>query len=406
MKIKSKYKLANILAVCKKLSHPENGFKSIHVAGTNGKGSVCHKIASSLKIANYKVGLFSSPHISSFTQRIKINDIPISEKKMNNYIAFVNEEAGKLDIKLSFFEILTVVCFLYFSEKKVDFAVIEVGLGGRLDATNIITPILSVITSISYDHIKILGTDIEEIAFEKAGIIKKSIPVVIGPSAKRKAIEKKANQTNSKIINVNCNRGFFDEENSSIAKMSLLEIKKSFEIEKEAIEKGILTRPCCRFECFLKDHELSKQHSHFPHVLIFDVAHNKCALSKLFYITKKTFPNRDIRLIFGMSKDKDIDTCIGVIKENVKNVHLVEALISRSFSKEILLAKFIEHNFKNAFIEKTISISLKKAFEKAHLNDEILIVCGSFYIMQEARSFFGINEKTDAKEIREKLSLI
>ena len=165
--------LGNINAICSLLNHPQNNFKSIHVAGTNGKGSTSHLIASVLQEQGYKVGLYTSPHLKDFRERIKVNGEMISKKEV---VDFVNAHMEDFtEIGLSFFEMSTALAFAYFSDHKVDVAVIEVGLGGRLDATNIINPELSVITNVAFDHQHLLGDTIALIAKEKAGIIKKCI---------------------------------------------------------------------------------------------------------------------------------------------------------------------------------------------------------------------------------------
>jgi dihydrofolate synthase/folylpolyglutamate synthase len=158
--------------------HPHESFRSIHVAGTNGKGSVAHLIAAELQVSGYKVGLYTSPHLIDFRERIRINGTPIDEDYV---VKFVEEEKEFFEpLNPSFFELTTAMAFKFFKEKNVDIAVIEVGLGGRLDCTNIITPIVSIITNISLDHTQLLGSSLEQIAFEKGGIIKKNVPVIIG----------------------------------------------------------------------------------------------------------------------------------------------------------------------------------------------------------------------------------
>ena len=170
--------LENSLALDKHLGHPHKNFRSIHIAGTNGKGSCAHTLAAILQQCGYKVGLYTSPHLVDFRERIRINGQPIPE---NYVVDFVEKEKEFFEpLKPTFFELTTALAFQYFSDMQIDIAVIEVGLGGRLDCTNIITPILSVITNISRDHTQLLGHSLEQIAIEKAGIIKKGIPVVIG----------------------------------------------------------------------------------------------------------------------------------------------------------------------------------------------------------------------------------
>lgn len=170
--------LTNTIALCSNLDHPEKKFKSIHIAGTNGKGSVSHMLAAIFQEAGYKTGLYVSPHYKDFRERIRVNGEYISQKYVVDFVE--SSQSTIQDIKPSFFEITVAMAFKYFADKKVDIAIIETGLGGRLDSTNVITPILSIITNISYDHQNILGNTLPEIAGEKAGIIKENIPVLIG----------------------------------------------------------------------------------------------------------------------------------------------------------------------------------------------------------------------------------
>ncbi|MCR4603074.1 MAG: bifunctional folylpolyglutamate synthase/dihydrofolate synthase [Prevotella sp.] len=172
--------LGNMMALDEHLGHPHQQFRSIHVAGTNGKGSVSHSLASQLQFCGYKVGLYTSPHLVDFRERIRVNGEPVNEEYV---VKFVEDNRELLaSLKPSFFEITTAMAFQYFAEQDIDIAIVEVGLGGRLDSTNIITPILSIITNVSPDHTQLLGNTIEEIAREKAGIMKKGVPCIIGES--------------------------------------------------------------------------------------------------------------------------------------------------------------------------------------------------------------------------------
>ena len=170
--------IGNIIKACKILKNPHDKFKSIHIAGTNGKGSTAHMIASVLQEAGFKTGLYTSPHLQDFRERIKINGQMISKDEVVNFVQ--ENELLFTKIKMSFFEYTVAMAFNYFEKSKIDIAIIEVGLGGRLDSTNIITPEVSVITNISHDHTNLLGNTLEKIAKEKAGIIKEKIPVIIG----------------------------------------------------------------------------------------------------------------------------------------------------------------------------------------------------------------------------------
>lgn len=192
--------LANTLALDEHFGHPHQSYVTIHVGGTNGKGSVSHTIASILQESGYCVGLYTSPHLVDFRERIRVNGIPISK---NYVVDFVEEERSFFEpLHPSFFEVTTAMAFKYFKDRNVDIAIIEVGLGGRLDCTNIITPLASVITNISYDHTQFLGNTLAEIAGEKAGIIKKGVPVIIGESNEetRPVFEAKAREMNAPIV--------------------------------------------------------------------------------------------------------------------------------------------------------------------------------------------------------------
>ena len=191
--------LSTTIEICRSLGDPQNKYPCIHIGGTNGKGSTSHMIASILQTAGYRVGLYTSPHLKSFTERIKVNGEEIDQDFIIN---FTSENISNIDrLNPSFFELTVAMAFSYFESSDIDIAVIEVGMGGRLDSTNIITPVLSVITNVSYDHVQFLGDTLEKIAFEKAGIIKKDVPVVISEyQIETSAVfEKTANQLNSPL---------------------------------------------------------------------------------------------------------------------------------------------------------------------------------------------------------------
>jgi len=192
--------LTNTFKLCEALGNPQNSFKSVHIAGTNGKGSSAHMLASIMQSAGYKTGLYTSPHLKSFTERIKVNGIEVKEQFVCSFIDSIREQIEK--IQPSFFEITVAMAFDYFAKQKVDIAVIEVGLGGRFDSTNIITPLVSLITSIGLDHTDMLGETLPEIAFEKAGIIKEDAPVVISETQPEiiHVFRKKANEMNAPLI--------------------------------------------------------------------------------------------------------------------------------------------------------------------------------------------------------------
>jgi dihydrofolate synthase / folylpolyglutamate synthase len=220
--------LTNTIALCEVLGNPQNKFKSIHIAGTNGKGSSSHMLAAILQTAGYKTGLYTSPHLKEFTERIKINGQEVAREFVVDFVARIKPEIDR--IKPSFFEITVAMAFDYFAQQKVDVAVIEVGLGGRLDSTNVITPIVSLITNISWDHKDLLGDTLVKIAFEKAGVIKSNVPVII--SERQSEVENvfivKARETQSKIL-------FADDEwkvkISSGGKFSINHFNSQFECD-------------------------------------------------------------------------------------------------------------------------------------------------------------------------------
>ncbi|MCH9611243.1 MAG: Folylpolyglutamate synthase [Chlamydiales bacterium] len=298
------------------LGRPSAAYPTIHVAGTNGKGSVCTKIARSLELAGKKVGLFTSPHISCISERIQINGrrIPL-------------EDLNRLWIKdLTYFESVTLAAFRFFAEQQVDIAVIEVGLGGRLDATNIITPILSVITSIDFDHQEFLGNTLESIAKEKAAIIKRGVPAVMGPHVKPRHLFPKEHW-----VEVS---GSYEEENCAIA-------AKALEILGYP-PLGMDAKPPCRFE----------QIGH----LIFDGAHNPAALKR----TLERVP-RPFACLAAFSKNGD---------EMRALLHEAQPLVVTEIDHERILPGD-ERDF-------------SKAFTSVY-NSDCLLVTGSLYIMERAK---------------------
>ena len=201
--------LDRIKHICKKLDSPQDCYKIIHVGGTNGKGSVCRFLESSLLNSGYNVGVYTSPHLQKFSERFVVNEKEISELEIVKLVIKIKpiiDEMAKEDNIPTFFEIVTAMAFQFFKEKNVDFAIIEVGLGGRYDATNIVNPIVTVVTNVSYEHQNILGDKIEDISFEKAGIIKKGIPIITAATGKvLDTLKKVASENNSKIIVINNN---------------------------------------------------------------------------------------------------------------------------------------------------------------------------------------------------------
>jgi len=337
------------------LGNPEKTCPTIHVSGTNGKGSVSHKIAKALQSSGLKVGLYTSPHLISFCERIQINGVPIPEETARQGILKL------FDLGLFFFEIATLLAFEYFRDQKVDIAVIEVGIGGRHDATNIIHPILSIITSVASDHENYLGSTLEKIAYEKAGIIKPGAPVVIGPKADYAVIREQAIACQSSLYKVEEVDGFYDLENSAVAHQALKLLP--YPLSNEDIEIGLKSRPPCRFE------QIGN--------VIFDVAHNPAGILRLLEAMEAHFPGQRFSVVIGMSKDKDVRKCLTMLAEKASHLYLVPSpglkAIGVEEMSEMLRQEGVSHF--------TAGLSIREALAA----EELLVVCGSFYIMKEAR---------------------
>ena len=299
--------LTNIIAFCDVLKNPEEKFVSIHVGGTNGKGSTSHIISSILQEAGYKVGLYTSPHLKNFTERIRINGEEISEKYVADFITkntlFLKKQ------QLSFFEMTVGLAFDYFASQKVDIAIVEVGLGGRLDSTNIISPEVSVITNIGYDHTQFLGDTLPEIAFEKAGIIKKNTPIVIGEKQKevadvffKKALEMDATISfaSDKKYDVETDLlGDYQKKNGTTA-IHAIKALKGFTVSDNQLHKGLLN--------VVKNTNLKGRWQILqvaPRVIC-DTAHNK---EGLYYVMHQlaSLPAKKLHIVLGVVTDKKLE---------------------------------------------------------------------------------------------------
>ena len=381
-KIAYKKDIGNIKIACKEFNHPQNNFKSIHVGGTNGKGSVSHMIASVLQEKKLKVGLYTSPHLKDFRERIKINGKPISKEKVvefvkNNFDFFYKN-------KLSFFEMTVLLSFLHFSSEKVDIAVIEVGLGGRLDSTNIINPILSVITNISLDHTNLLGSSIEKIAQEKGGIIKTNTPVIIGRKNKisDSVFNKIASKKKSKIFfsdkknnNTTDLNGDFQIENIKTAEKTfqILREEKILNISDIEISNGL--NRVKKNTGFRGRWEIS---SRKPKT-IFDVGHNIDAIkNSINEINGLTYEN--LHMVIGFVNDKNLNKILNLLPKNA-NYYFCKPNIPRGFCERELLKISQKFNLTGNCYSCS-SIAFKKANEEANEND-IIFVGGSTFLVAE-----------------------
>lgn len=371
--------LDNMNLLNQALNHPTKQFSSIQVAGTNGKGSVTTKIAKGLQLSGFNSGLYTSPHISCFRERIKINEEMISEEDAASILRMLFQIKETQKVPCTFFELVTALAFSYFAKKKVDFAVLETGLGGRLDATNIVLPKLSVITSISLDHTTILGNSIEEITLEKAGIIKPGIPVIIGPRVPFRMIEEVALKNKSPLIQVKGTYENFEEENNAIAATAL----ELLNVHPSIIAESLKFRPPCRMETL----------EHQGKIFVLDVAHNPDGLTHLFASLNKKFPNHSFRIIVGLSQNKDIDACAAILQKQGSHFHIVTAKNGRGIP-----ASDLKTHFKKA----TIHNSVGEAINEAMAFNEIIVICGTFFIMAEARKALGYFEPQDEIDMNER----
>ncbi|MAO71628.1 MAG: tetrahydrofolate synthase [Flavobacteriales bacterium] len=377
---KSAYKedIGNIIEACNILGNPNLNFKSIHVAGTNGKGSCSHMMSSILQEAEYKVGLYTSPHLKDFRERIKINGKMIPEENIINFVSVNKEEFEK--INMSFFEMTVAMAFQYFSDEKVDIAIIECGLGGRLDSTNIINPEISVITNIGLDHTNLLGNTLERIAIEKAGIIKKETPVVIGRKQDEilKVFEEKVDKENSKIFyseNYNFSsdlKGNYQKENINTTVTTLKHLR-NFTINEENIING-LSKVIKNTSFLGRWQTISKN----P-LVICDTAHNEDGLKKVLNQISEINYNK-LHFVIGLVKEKNIYNILTLLPKDAI-YYFCEANIPRAMDKFDLQKKSSEFNL-NGEVYSSVEEALNQAKNTAEEND-LIYVGGSTFVVAE-----------------------
>lgn len=410
---KSGYKegLSNTLDFDRHFGHPHRNYPAIHIAGTNGKGSCSHTLAAILQVCGYKVGLYTSPHLVDFSERIKINGVPIHEDYVVDFIR--NEKEFIDSLHPSFFEVTTAMAFKYFSDMKVDAAVIEVGLGGRLDCTNIITPVLSVITNISFDHTQFLGDTLGKIAREKAGIIKTGIPVVIGEAtpetrpvfetiAKEKGSPVIFAEDDSEVLGFTKNetegfeyntRNFGDlhgvlsglyqtkNTNTSLTAINVLlnKCKEKLPIQydgealngkiNEALEGVVkLTGLCGRWQVVDEN----------PKVVC-DTGHNP---GGWYYLSKQLneIKCQKMHIIFGMVNDKDIENVVNLLPNNAL-YYFTKANTKRAFNEEEIAEYAFKHGYKGR-VFPTVNEAYREARQIAE-KDDFIFIGGSSYIVAD-----------------------
>lgn len=394
--------LDNTIILDNHFNNPHKKFRTIHIAGTNGKGSCSHTIAAILQSAGYKTGLYTSPHLIDFSERIKVNGEPIEKEFV---IDFVKQNKDFFEpLHPSFFELTTAMAFLYFAEKKVDVAVIEVGLGGRLDCTNIITPDLSIITNISFDHTQFLGNTLKDIAKEKAGIIKEKKPVIIGeytPETKT-VFEDKAKSTNSDIIFAEDNKlinGYKQTENGLLLYKSdkikdlygelngLYQVKNTntilnavykliglgYNIDETNIKNGF--RNVCHLTGLMGRWQKLEENP----TIICDTGHN---IGGMKYIVEQLSRMKydKLHIIIGMVNDKDINGVISLLPKNAK-YYFTQASVKRALPAEQVKKIANNHGLKGeaySSVEKALTIANNNAKE-----NDLIFIGGSTFIVAD-----------------------
>ncbi len=398
--------LTNTISLCESLNNPQTTFKSVHIAGTNGKGSVSHMLAAILQTAGYKTGLYTSPHLKDFRERIKVNGEMVSQQFVIDFTQKINPQIEKLEP--SFFEITVAMAFDYFAQQNCDIAIIETGLGGRLDSTNIITPEVSVITNIGWDHMNILGDSLEKIAAEKAGIIKETVPVVIGETVKetqpvfeKAAAEKKAplfiaskkrqatewkwqkhelivevaedHKTDHKVYHLDL-AGLYQTKNLLTVLEACAQLQQQgWNITESHIHKALqqvkkLTGLHGRWE-IIHEHPL----------VVLDVGHNEDGIQQILKQIELT-DHHELHIILGMVNDKDIDNVLKLLPPTA-HYYFTQAQIPRALKAESLQQKAESLGLKGK-LYADVNTALNAAKDKAAKND-LVIVCGSVFLVAE-----------------------
>ncbi|PTT02868.1 dihydrofolate synthase [Pedobacter sp. HMWF019] len=398
--------LHNTLAMCQELGNPQHKFKTIHVAGTNGKGSTSHMLAAILQQAGYKTGLYTSPHLKDFRERIRVNGKMVSKRFVTNFVG--QQQAVIESLQPSFFEVTVAMAFSCFAEEKVDIAIIEVGLGGRLDSTNIITPEVSVITNISLDHTNMLGNTLKEIAFEKAGIIKPGIPAVIGehhPETDPVFIQK-ATETGSPL--------FFAEDELTLSSIrnskaylitSILNstgtLLKDLQLDLTGTYqlKNILTvvqtvQLLKKLHYTISDEALFKALRSVKKItglqgrwqilsqsplIIVDTGHNIAGITEVLQNIRNT-PHQQLHMVIGMVKDKDINGVLSLLPKDA-NYYFTQPDLERALPAEELASQSGKHHLKGKTF-KIIKDALNAA-KAAALPGDLIFVGGSTFVVAE-----------------------
>ncbi|MGB9664960.1 MAG: bifunctional folylpolyglutamate synthase/dihydrofolate synthase [Ignavibacteria bacterium] len=388
------------------LGNPQNQFKSIHIAGTNGKGSTSSFIASILSEMDLKVGLYTSPHLVRFNERIKVDGKDIEDDFLVQMVNFLRPEIEK--INPTFFEVTTAIAFKYFAEKKIDYGVIETGLGGRLDSTNVLLPEISVITKIGLDHREFLGETIEKIAFEKAGIIKECVPVIISKNEENVKIifREVAESKKSPTVFVDENYSHSELE-QTLENLKVKIFSKISGYEYEIVSPMIgefqidnLNTAIATIEILFPDKKLIEPISNgFKNLkfklrgrfevlktkpqIILDTSHNSDAI-KNFILSLNELVKTPKIAVFGIMKDKEINDVISVIEDSFEKIFLCQAKTERALNVKELSTKFKKSNIETF---TSVALALEQAINQSKDEDYTVAVFGSNFIVGEAIEF-------------------
>lgn len=402
--------LHNTIELCKALNDPQDKFKSIHIAGTNGKGSTSHMLAAMLQQAGYKTGLYTSPHLKDFRERIKINGEMVSEDFVIDFVD--RTKALTQELEPSFFELTVAMAFEYFANEKVDIAVIETGLGGRLDSTNIITPVLSVITNIGYDHMNILGDTLQQIAFEKAGIIKPNVPVVIGEYMEetKPLFISKAKETNAPVYfpqdgyavsNItsstyllNCDVTSLSNNHSENFTLDLNGLYQVKNLRTVLCAEGVLLQQGFNISGEAEKYALANVkkltglHGRWDVIaehptVVLDVAHNEDGIKHLLWqlsVIDKQFDK--LHIVTGMVKDKEISKVLALLPKDA-TYYFTNAHIPRALPAAELQEKAMPYQLKGEAFDN-VNLAIEAAKQKASARD-LVLVCGSVFLVGEVQ---------------------
>ena len=460
--IPAKMGLESTIKLYNALNRPLDTIPILHVAGTNGKGSVCYKSSQYLQKCGLSTGLFVSPHISSYRERFMINNECISKEEVIDYLLYLEKICQNENIPATVFEMTTALSMLHFQNSKIDVAVVEVGLGGRLDATNVITPDVSVITSIQKDHTHILGSTLEEIANEKGGIIKEEVPIIVGPDCPHDLLQKIAtrkhapfytlsdfpmihhilpdgNDNDTKINTPHLNElDDPDVINSALAGVSMqllvdrLSQKKDSESQKiatsmrkfsantESVKTVLQSRPSCRYEHIVVQvvNNLGYDEGKKDVEVILDVAHNGDAINALCKKINNHYSTtlRPIHVVVGISREKKsseiLPPLINITSRNSNNnnngnrtssLWCVQAQHPRAFIAESLWQAAVDLGADMKTPVLPLQETINTVLSQAACDGGVVVICGSFYIMSSVRAALGINEPRDSRSLNNAL---